>query len=274
MKFKHLFALLAFLAMYTGGFLLLNYIPVKNTSEATALPTTASIPAYSSPTTPKPTVSNPTVSNPTVSNSTASKPTASKPTASKPTVSTPAGDKERNVSGKVISIEKNQYGSGGWTDFTGYNDDNIVNVYVAGKDIAPGVYWTGVKGDPCYGSVVTTAEGKRYRNLEHGEQSVFHLEKGDSLTTVCNWYQGNMPKYKEESPTGMILASQLGVGEFKVKSTGSCIIMRDYLDNFVNAKTVFVFEEGDNYIVKITKEDIEKNTVIGLIDKCGALVRV
>jgi hypothetical protein len=83
-----------------------------------------------------------------------------------------------------------------------------------------------------------------------------------------------MPKYKEESPTGMILASQLGVGEFKVKSTGSCIIMRDYLDNFVNAKTVFVFEEGDNFIIKITKEDIEKNTVIGLIDKCGALVRV
>ena len=182
--------------------------------------------------------------------------------------------KEKTEKNKVISFEKNQYGSGDWTDFTGYNDDNIVNVYVAGKDIAPGVYWTGVKDDPCYGSVVTTAEGQRYRNLEHGEQSVFHLEKGDSLTTVCNWYQGNMPNYKEESPTGMILASQLGVGEFKVKSTGSCVIMRDYLDNFVNAKTVFVFEEGSNFIFKITKEDIEKNTVIGLIDRCGGLVRI
>jgi hypothetical protein len=269
MKFKHLFAFLAFLSMYTGGFLLLNYNPANNTSEATTLPTTASIPAYSNSTLPNPTLPNPTLSKPTVS-----KPTASKPTVSKPTASKPAEDKERNVNGKVISIEKNQYGSGGWTDFTGYNDDNIVNVYVAGRDIAPGVYWTGVKGDPCYGSVVTTAEGERYRNLEHGEQSVFHLEKGDSLTTVCNWYQGNMPNYKEESPTGMILASQLGVGEFKVKSTGSCVIKRDYLDNFVNAKTVFVFEEGDNFIIKINKEDIEKNTVIGLNDRCGALVRV
>jgi hypothetical protein len=182
--------------------------------------------------------------------------------------------KEKTEKNKVISFEKNQYGSGDWADFTGYNDDNIVNVYVAGKDIAPGVYWTGVKDDPCYGSVVTTAEGQRYTNLEHGEQSVFHLEKGDSLTTRCNWYQGNMPNYKVESPTGMILASQLGVGEFKVKSTGSCVIMRDYLDNFVNAKTVFVFEEGSNFIFKITKEDIEKNTVIGLIDRCGGLVRI
>lgn len=269
MKSKHLFALLAFLAMYTGGFLLLNYNPANNTSEATALPTTASIPTYSIPTTSIPAYSSPTATKPTVS-----KPTDSKPTVLKPTASKPAEDKERNVNGKVISIEKNQYGSGGWTDFTGYNDDNIVNVYVAGKDIAPGVYWTGVKNDPCYGSVVTTAEGQRYRNLEHGEQSVFHLEKGDSLTTVCNWYQGNMPNYKEESPTGMILASQLGLGEFKVKSTGSCVIKRDYLDNFVNAKTVFVFEEGSNFIIKITKEDIEKNTVIGLNDRCGALVRV
>jgi hypothetical protein len=83
-----------------------------------------------------------------------------------------------------------------------------------------------------------------------------------------------MPKYNEESPTGMILASQLGVGEFKVKSTGSCIIMRDYLDNFVNAKTVFVFEEGSNFIFKISQEDIEKNTVIGLIYSCGGLVRI
>jgi hypothetical protein len=259
MKSKHLFALLAFLAIYTVGFLILNFNPANNTSEATTLPTTASIPAYSSPTTSIPAYSSPTAPKPTVLKPTASKPTAPKPTVSKPTASKPAEVKESNVNGKVISIEKNQYGSGGWTDFTGYNDDNIVNVYVAGRDIAPGVYWTGVKGDPCYGSVVTTAEGQRYRNLEHGEQSVFHLEKGDSLTTRCNWYQGNMPKYKEESPTGMILASQLGVGEFKVKSTGSCIIMRDYLDNF---------------IIKITKEDIEKNTVIGLIDKCGALVRV
>ena len=182
--------------------------------------------------------------------------------------------KEKNEVRKVISIEKNQYGSGGWTDFTGYNNDNIVNVYVAGKDIAPGVYWTGIKNDPCHYAYVTTAAGQRYTNLEHGEQSVFHLEKGDSLTTVCNWYQGNMPNYKEESPTGMILASQLGVGEFKVKNTGSCIIMRDYLDNFVNAKTVFVFEEGSDFSIKITKEDIEKNTVIGLIDRCIGLVRV
>ena len=83
-----------------------------------------------------------------------------------------------------------------------------------------------------------------------------------------------MPNYKEESPTGMILASQLGVGEFKVKNTGSCIIMRDYLDNFVNAKTIFVFEEGSNFSIKITKEDIEKNTVIGLIDRCIGLDRV
>ena len=35
--------------------------------------------------------------------------------------------KEKNEVRKVISIEKNQYGSGGWTDFTGYNNDNIVN---------------------------------------------------------------------------------------------------------------------------------------------------
>lgn len=182
--------------------------------------------------------------------------------------------KERNEVRKVISIEKNQYGSGGWTDFTGYNVDNIVNVYVAGKDIEPGVYWTGVKDDPCYGSVVTTAAGQRYTNLEYGEQSVFHLEKGDSLTTRCNWYQDKMPEYKNESPSGMILASQLGVGEFKVKNTGSCIIIREYLDNFVNSKIILVFEEGSDFSIKITKEDIEKNTVIVLNDRCIGLVRV
>lgn len=182
--------------------------------------------------------------------------------------------KERNEVRKVISIEKNQYGSGGWREVTGYNDDNIRNTYVAGKDIEPGVYWTGVKDDPCFGSVVTTTAGQRYTNLEHGEQSVFHLEKGDSLTTKCNWYQGKMPEYKNESPSGMILASQLGIGEFKVKNTGSCVIKREYLDNFVNAKTVFVFEEGSDFSIKITKEDIEKNTVIGLIDRCIGLNRV
>ena len=182
--------------------------------------------------------------------------------------------KEKNEVRKVISIEKNQYGSGGWTDFTGYNDDNIRNTYVAGKDIEPGVYWTGIKNDPCPYAYVTTEKGQKYKNLEKGEQSVFHLEKGDSLTTNCNWYQGNMPNYKNESPSGMILASQLGVGEFKVKDTGSCVIIREYLDNFVNSKIILVFEEGSNFSIKITKEDIEKNTVIVLNDSCIGLNRV
>jgi hypothetical protein len=111
-------------------------------------------------------------------------------------------------------------------------------------------------------------------NLEHGEQSVFYLQKGDSLVTKCNWYQGGMPEYKNESPTGMILASQLGIGTFKAKNTGSCILKRDYINNFVNAKTIFLFEEKDQLLIKITQEDIEKNTVIALIDRCGGLVRV
>ena len=279
MKSKHFLSLLAFLALYTIGFLILNYNPANNTGEVVSSKQTASNPIASNPIASNPIASNPTASNPIASNPTASNPTASNPPSSKPTTpikhpTKPDVKKEKNDNGKVISIEKNQYGSGGWTDFTGYNDDNILNTYVAGKDIEPGVYWTGVKDDPCSGSVVTTVEGQRYTNLEHGEQSVFHLEKGDSLTTKCNWYQGNMPNYKEESPTGMILASQLGIGEFKVKNTGSCVIKREYLDNFVNAKTIFVFEEGSNFSIKITKEDIEKNTVIGLIDRCIGLNRV
>ena len=83
-----------------------------------------------------------------------------------------------------------------------------------------------------------------------------------------------MPEYKKESPTGMILASQLGVGEFKVKNTGSCVIKREYLDNFVNSKIIFVFEEGSDFSIKITKEDIEKNTVIVLNVRCIGLDRV
>ena len=83
-----------------------------------------------------------------------------------------------------------------------------------------------------------------------------------------------MPNYKNESPSGMILASQLGVGEFKVKDTGSCVIIREYLDNFVNSKIILVFEEGSNFSIKITKEDIEKNTVIVLNDSCIGLDRV
>ena len=278
MKSKHFFTLLAFLAIYTLGFLLLNYNPA-NISEAVT-----SKPALSNPTTSNPTTSNPTTSNPTTSNPTTSNPTTSNPTTSNPPALKPASPiknptkpdvkKERNDNGKVISIEKNQYGSGGWTDFTGYNDDNIRNTYVAGKDIEPGVYWTGIKNDPCPYAYVTTAAGQKYKNLEKGEQSVFHLEKGDSLTTNCNWYQGNMPNYKNESPSGMILASQLGVGEFKVKDTGSCVIIREYLDNFVNSKIILVFEEGSNFSIKITKEDIEKNTVIVLNDSCIGLDRV
>ena len=273
MKSKHFFTLLAFLAIYTLGFLLLNYNPA-NISEAVT-----SKPALSNPTTSNPTTSNPTTSNPTTSNPTTSNPTTSNPPALKPASpiknpTKPDVKKERNDNGKVISIEKNQYGSGGWTDFTGYNDDNIRNTYVAGKDIEPGVYWTGIKNDPCPYAYVTTAAGQKYKNLEKGEQSVFHLEKGDSLTTNCNWYQGNMPNYKNESPSGMILASQLGVGEFKVKDTGSCVIIREYLDNFVNSKIILVFEEGSNFSIKITKEDIEKNTVIVLNDSCIGLDRV
>jgi hypothetical protein len=175
---------------------------------------------------------------------------------------------------KVIAFEKNEFGRDGWSVFTGYNDDNILNTYVVGEDIEAGTYWTGVKNDPCYGSVVTTANGERYMNLEHGEQSVFYLQKGDSLVTKCNWYQGGMPEYKNESPTGMILASQLGIGTFKAKNTGSCILKREYINNFVNAKTIFLFEEKDQLLIKITQEDIEKNTVIALIDRCGGLVRV
>lgn len=182
--------------------------------------------------------------------------------------------KEKNEVRKVISIEINKFGRDGWSVFTGYNDDNILNTYVVGEDIEAGTYWTGLKNDPCYGSVVTTANGERYMNLEHGEQSVFYLQKGDSLVTKCNWYQGGMPEYKNESPTGMILASQLGIGTFKAKNTGSCILKRDYINNFVNAKTIFLFEEKDPLLIKITQEDIEKNTVIALIDRCGGLVRV
>ena len=283
MKSKHFFTLLAFLAIYTLGFLLLNYNPA-NISEAVTSKPALSNPTTSNPTTSNPTTSNPTTSNPTTSNPTTSNPTTSNPTTSNPPALKPASPiknptkpdvkKERNDNGKVISIEKNQYGSGGWTDFTGYNDDNIRNTYVAGKDIEPGVYWTGIKNDPCPYAYVTTAAGQKYKNLEKGEQSVFHLEKGDSLTTNCNWYQGNMPNYKNESPSGMILASQLGVGEFKVKDTGSCVIIREYLDNFVNSKIILVFEEGSNFSIKITKEDIEKNTVIVLNDSCIGLDRV
>jgi hypothetical protein len=200
--------------------------------------------------------------------STISIPISTKPTSTKPD-KTDVKDKR-----KVIAFEKNEFGRDGWSVFTGYNDDNILNTYVVGEDIEVGTYWTGVKNDPCYGSVVTTANGERYMNLEHGEQSVFYLQKGDSLVTKCNWYQGGMPEYKNESPTGMILASQLGIGTFKAKNTGSCILKRDYINNFVNAKTIFLFEEKDQLLIKITQEDIEKNTVIALIDRCGGLVRV
>jgi hypothetical protein len=200
--------------------------------------------------------------------STISIPISTKPTSTKPD-KTDVKDKR-----KVIAFEKNEFGRDGWAVFTGYNDDNILNTYVVGEDIEAGTYWTGVKNDPCYGSVVTTANGERYMNLEHGEQSVFYLQKGDSLVTKCNWYQGGMPEYKNESPTGMILASQLGIGTFKAKNTGSCILKRDYINNFVNAKTIFLFEEKDQLLIKITQEDIEKNTVIALIDRCGGLVRV
>ena len=200
--------------------------------------------------------------------STISIPISTKPTSTKP-------DKtDVKAKQKVIAFEKNEFGRDGWSVFTGYNDDNILNTYVVGEDIEAGTYWTGVKNDPCYGSVVTTANGERYMNLEHGEQSVFYLQKGDSLVTKCNWYQGGMPEYKNESPTGMILASQLGIGTFKAKNTGSCILKRDYINNFVNAKTIFLFEEKDPLLIKITQEDIDKNTVIALIDRCGGLVRV
>ena len=200
--------------------------------------------------------------------STISIPISTKPTSKKPD-KTDVKDKR-----KVIAFEKNEFGRDGWSVFTGYNDDNILNTYVVGEDIEAGTYWTGVKNDPCYGSVVTTANGERYMNLEHGEQSVFYLQKGDSLVTKCNWYQGGMPEYKNESPTGMILASQLGIGTFKAKNTGSCILKREYINNFINAKTIFLFEEKDQLLIKITQEDIEKNTVIALIDRCGGLVRV
>lgn len=200
--------------------------------------------------------------------STISIPTPTKLNSTKPD-KTDVKDKQ-----KVIAFEKNEFGRDGWSVFTGYNDDNILNTYVVGEDIEAGTYWTGLKNDPCYGSVVTTANGERYMNLEHGEQSVFYLQKGDSLVTKCNWYQGGMPEYKNESPTGMILASQLGIGTFKAKNTGSCILKRDYINNFVNAKTIFLFEEKDQLLIKITQEDIEKNTVIALIDRCGGLVRV
>ena len=200
--------------------------------------------------------------------STISIPISTKPTSKKPD-KTDVKDKR-----KVIAFEKNEFGRDGWAVFTGYNDDNILNTYIVGEDIEAGTYWTGVKNDPCYGSVVTTANGERYMNLEHGEQSVFYLQKGDSLVTKCNWYQGGMPEYKNESPTGMILASQLGIGTFKAKNTGSCILKREYINNFINAKTIFLFEEKDPLLIKITQEDIEKNTVIALIDRCGGLVRV
>jgi hypothetical protein len=209
-----------------------------------------------------------TISIPTSTKPTSTKPTSTKPTSKKPD-KTDVKDKQ-----KVIAFEKNEFGRDGWAAFTGYNDDNILNTYVVGEDIEAGTYWTGVKNDPCYGSVVTTANGERYMNLEHGEQSVFYLQKGDSLVTKCNWYQGGMPEYKNESPTGMILASQLGIGTFKAKNTGSCILKREYINNFVNAKTIFLFEEKDQLLIKITQEDIEKNTVIALIDRCGGLVRV
>jgi hypothetical protein len=195
------------------------------------------------------------------------------PTSTKPT-SKKLDKTDVKAKQKVIAFEKNEFGRDGWAAFTGYNDDNILNTYVVGEDIEAGTYWTGVKNDPCYGSVVTTANGERYMNLEHGEQSVFYLQKGDSLVTKCNWYQGGMPEYRNESPTGMILASQLGIGTFKAKNTGSCILKRDYINNFVNAKTIFLFEEKDQFLIKITQEDIEKNTVIALIDRCGGLVRV
>jgi len=32
---------------------------------------------------------------------------------------------------------------------TGYNINNIKQIYIAGKDIAPGLYWTGTFGDTC-----------------------------------------------------------------------------------------------------------------------------
>jgi hypothetical protein len=219
------------------------------------------------------TISIPTSTKPTSTKPTSTKPTSTKPTSTKPTSTKPDKTDVKDKQ-KVIAFEKNEFGRDGWAAFTGYNDDNILNTYVVGEDIEAGTYWTGVKNDPCYGSVVTTANGERYMNLEHGEQSVFYLQKGDSLVTKCNWYQGGMPEYKNESPTGMILASQLGIGTFKAKNTGSCILKREYINNFVNAKTIFLFEEKDQLLIKITQEDIEKNTVIALIDRCGGLVRV
>ena len=157
---------------------------------------------------------------------------------------------------------------------TGYNINNIKQIYIAGKDIAPGLYWTGTFGDACELARLEKKSGKWDYGTYGGEQIIFNIESGDVLHTKCNWYQRELQKFNDTAPTGIVLASQLGIGSYEIINRGSCFFTIEKLGKYSYNNTLFLPNMPLDYKIIITKEDIKNNMTINTDIACKGIKRV
>ena len=157
---------------------------------------------------------------------------------------------------------------------TGYNINNIKQIYIAGKDIAPGLYWTGTFGDTCELARLEKKSGKWDYGTYGGEQVIFNIEFGDVLHTKCNWYQRELPKFNDTAPSGIVLASQLGIGSYEIINRGSCFFTIEKLGKYSYNNTLFLPNMPLDYKIIITQEDIKNNMTINTDIACKGIKRV
>jgi hypothetical protein len=157
---------------------------------------------------------------------------------------------------------------------TGYNINNIKKKYIAGRDIAPGLYWTGTFGDTCELARLEKKSGKWDYGTYGGEQVIFIIDIGDTLHTSCNWYQRELPKFIDTAPTGIVLASQLGIGSYEIINRGSCFFTIEKLGTFSYNNRTFLPDMPLDYKIIITQEDIKNNMTINTDITCKGIKRV
>ena len=157
---------------------------------------------------------------------------------------------------------------------TGYNINNFKERYIAGKDIAPGLYWTGTFGDSCELARLEKKSGKWDYGTYGGEQVIFQIDLGDTLHTKCNWFQRELPKFNNSAPTGIILASQLGIGTYEIINRGSCFFTIEKLGTFSYNNRTFLPDMPLDYKIFISQEDINNNMTINTDITCKGIKRV
>jgi hypothetical protein len=171
----------------------------------------------------------------------------------------------------VKSKIESRYNAG---TLSGYLPSNVRSELVAGDDFKPGIYWTGTFNDSCESARLIKKSGDTQYGTYGGEQIIYNIEKGDILISKCNWYNTNLPKFLDKTPTGIILAEQIGVGGYIINNRGSCFFTIENFGKYSKEKVEFLPNLPLDYIITITELDIINQKTINLDISCGGLTKV